>query len=107
MRASLKMMAMAGVVAIGGLLGAGATPAKAQVIVATPGLSVGVGAPLVGGYPGYYGGYPGYYGGAYPGYYGAYPVRPYPYGYARPGYYGGYRGGYGGGYYGHRGGYRR
>jgi hypothetical protein len=94
---------LAGVAVFAGLLGTGAKDAAAQLVVATPGLSVGVGVPPVGLYPGY--GYPPVVG-AYPGYgyppaIGVYPaVRPYPYPYAYrgPGFYGprpyphGYRG---------------
>jgi hypothetical protein len=95
----LRTMLLAGVVALGGLLGTSAGVAKAQVFINTPGFSLGLGVP--GGF------YPGF--GVYPGYglapvYGAYPVVPaYPYVY-RPGFYYGPRpyGPYYGSWYGYR-----
>jgi len=79
-------MTLACGVVLAGLLGAGASDAKAQVVVNTPGLSIGVGVPAVGVYPAPVV-YPSY--GVVP----VYPVQPYPYVYGRPGYYG--RGFYG------------
>lgn len=84
MRRTIKSISLASVLALGGLLAAGATPARAQLFgISTPGFQMSIGG------PGYYG---GYYGG-YPGYYGSYGL-PYS-----GGTYGGYYP-YGGGYYG-------
>jgi len=94
----VRHLTFAGLVALGSLLVAGTRDAKAQLFVATPGFSLGLGAPV--GVPAY-GVYPGYGLGAYPV---PVPVRPYPYAY-------GPRAVYGprpyGPYYGHRPGYRR
>jgi hypothetical protein len=81
MRPKLRTMTWAGVVALGGLWGAGADVAKAQLFVNTPAFSLGVGAPAVGFYPAPV---------VYPSYGVApiYPVRPYPFIYGRPWYYG-------------------
>jgi hypothetical protein len=80
----MRTMTLAGVLALGSLLGTGAGRAQAQLFINTPGFSLGVGAPAVGVYPGY-GVYP--YAppvvAAYP-----VPVRPYPYVVGRPGIYG-------------------
>lgn len=94
MRRTFKSLALAGVLAIGGLTSVGATSAQAQGFAGYPiggaygqgypvgpaygpgyggsgGISTGVGiggypAPIVGGYIGYgYGGFRGGYGGAY------------------------------------------
>lgn len=103
MQPKLRTMALASVVALGGLLGNGARTADAQVIVNTPGFSLGVGTPYVGVYPAY-GVYRGF---GYPPVVAPYPVvRPYGYPYVGPRFYGprpfyGYRRGYG------YGGYRR
>jgi hypothetical protein len=96
MRVGLQTVTLAGVVALARWLGAGARDAKAQLFVSTPRVTVGVGAPMVGLYPGY----PVYP--AYPPVVGLYPVRPYPYvygGFYRPRPYGPY---YGPRYYGYR-----
>jgi hypothetical protein len=97
MRPTLRTWGVAGVVAAGALLGAGASDARAQFFVSTPGFSMGVGAapvmpaPVV-AYPGVP--YPpvvGAYGGVvYPGAaVGVYPVvRPVPYVYRPPVVYG-------------------
>ncbi|WP_406697825.1 hypothetical protein V5E97_03095 [Singulisphaera sp. Ch08] len=109
MRPSLRSLTLTSLVALGGLVSTGAENANAQLVVSTPGVTVGLGTPYV----------------AYPSYapiapvvpltpvYRPIPVRPVPYGYGRPGFYGprpfgprppyGFRDGYGGGY---RGGYR-
>jgi hypothetical protein len=103
MRPNLRTLTLASVVALTALLGTETPQAKAQLVVATPRVSVGIGAPVVGAYPAY----------------GVLPpvvyspvvrpvpvVRPYPYVVARPRIYGPrpyYRHG---GYY-HHGGHRR
>lgn len=109
MRPRLRTLILTSLVAVGGLVSAGAENANAQLVVSTPGVTVGLGNPYV----------------AYPGYvpiapvvpltpvYRPVPVRPRPFVYGRPGFYGprpfgprpyyGYRDGYRGGY---RGGYR-
>jgi hypothetical protein len=103
MQPTMRTLTMTSLVALGGLLSAGASNAKAQLVVSTPGVSVGVGTPFVGAYPGYAPIAP-----VVPvaPVYGAYPIRRYPYAYGRPGFYGprpfGPRP-----YYGYRGGYRR
>jgi hypothetical protein len=91
----LRIITVAGVVVLGGLLGIGAGRAEAQIFINTPGVSLGLGAPAYGLYGGGYGLYPGYgigapLVGAYP-----VPVRPYPYAYGRPGFYGPRYGHYG------------
>ncbi|MFO0953763.1 MAG: hypothetical protein U0835_21930 [Isosphaeraceae bacterium] len=99
MSGTLRGMALAGVLAVGGLLGLGSTPAKAQ--------GFGYGAPYGWGVA------PAYVGGVAPvgGVYGGFgiglgyaPVVPTvrSFGLYGPGYggYGGYRGRYGTGYYG-------
>lgn len=48
---NLRATILAGVAAMGCLLGAGARDAHAQFFVSTPRFSVGVGAPVVGVYP--------------------------------------------------------
>lgn len=92
MRRTLRSVALAGVLAVGGLVGLGTTTARAQ----------GFG----GYYPGGYGGYPGIgygrgCGGGYGGAYGGSPVLRvggYGGGWGYGGYYGGYGSGYGRGY---------
>lgn len=107
---NVRTLTVAGVVALGSLLGTGADQAKAQVVVSTPGFALGVGAPVAPVAPVYPGVGVGVIGApvvAAPVY--GYPVRPYPYGYGY-GYGRGY-GYYGRPYYGHYGyrhyGYRR
>src|SRR4051794_41632978 len=68
MRNAIHRLALAGVLAIGGLTGLGTTSAQAQGFGGYPGGGYG-------GYPG--GGYDGYSGGGYPGGYGSYPVGSY------------------------------
>ncbi|SIO42500.1 hypothetical protein SAMN05444166_4601 [Singulisphaera sp. GP187] len=81
MRSRLRTLTLTSLVALGGLVTAGAENAKAQLIVTTPGVSVGLGTPYA----------------AYPSYapvvpltpvYRPIPVRPLPYVYGRPGFYG-------------------
>jgi len=95
MRRTIKTITLAGLLALGGLLIAGSTPAEAQLFgISVPGFQMSVGG------PGYYGAYPGVYGYGAPyggGYYGGYPyVGSYSsvYGYpgAGVGYYSGYPG---------------
>lgn len=85
MRPRIRTITLAGVAAIGGLIGTGAREARAQVFLSTPGFAVGVGAPVVAPYPVY----PAFGVGVVPPVVGAYPVpvRPYPYVYGRPGFY--------------------
>jgi hypothetical protein len=84
MRPRLQTMTLAGVLALGTLLGTGAGAAKAQLFVSTPGFAVGVGTPVVGAYPVVPAvGFAPPLVAAYP-----VPVRPLPYVYARPGFYG-------------------
>ena len=60
MRTRLRITVLAAVAALAGLLGIGSGEARAQIVVNTPGLSLGVGTPGYGVYPGYpYGAYPG------------------------------------------------
>ena len=107
-----KLRTMVLVGSLGAALWAGgASEARAQVVVATPGLGLSLGSPVGAyGYPGYGYGYPGAYGYGYGGapgmlyggprvYGGGYYNRGYGYGGFRPAYGyrgGGYRGGYGG-----------
>lgn len=102
MRPNLRTLSLASVVALTALLGIETHKARAQLVVATPRLSVGIGAPVVGAYPAY-GVYPPV---VYPPVVTAVPVvRPYPYVVGRPMVYGP-RPYYRHGYY-HHGGYRR
>jgi|GEM_PF-6914634 len=104
MRLKLRSLAVAGAALTVALLVAGAEQARAQLVVSTPGVSVGVGVPAVGVYPGY-GVVPGYGFGYVPPV-AAYPVvRPYPV--YRPGYYGYGPRAYAPAYRGWHGGYRR
>ncbi len=76
MRPKLWTGTLAGALVAGMMLVSGSNEAKAQLVVATPGISVGVGVPTVGVYPSY-GVVPGY---GYAPVYGAYPIaRPVPY----------------------------
>lgn len=109
MRPRLRTLALAGVVALGGLFVTGARDARAQVYINTPGLSLGLGTPYAGVYPsyGYVPAVPLVAAPVVPytyGYSAYYPVRPYVVG--RPAYYGGYRP-YGSYYGPYRHGYRR
>lgn len=84
MRPRLRTLTLTTLVALGGLASAGAENANAQLVVSTPGVTVGLGTPYV----------------AYPSYapiapvvpltpvYRPVPVRPLPYVYGRPGFYG-------------------
>ena len=84
MRPRLRTLTLTSLVALGGLVSAGTKDAKAQLVVSTPGVTVGLGTPYA----------------AYPSYapiapvvpvapvYRPYPVRPLPYAYGRPGFYG-------------------
>lgn len=103
MRPTTRTLIMTSLVALGGLLSLGAGNAEAQLVVTTPGVSVGVGTPYVGAYPGYAPVAPVVPVAPVAPVYSAYPVRPLPYVYGRPRVYGprpyyGYRGGYRGGY---------
>ncbi len=78
MRPRLKTWTLGATLAVATLLAGGPDKAQAQLVVAKPGVSVGVGVPAVGMYPAY--GVAPAYGAVY-----CYPVaRPYPYVY-RPG----------------------
>lgn len=88
MRRTIQTISLAGILALGGLLVAGASPAQAQLFgISTPGFSMSIGGP--GYYGGFYGGYPGAYGYGVPysGYYGGNPYGGGFYrGYGYPGY---------------------
>lgn len=84
MRPRMRTLTLTSLVALGGLLFAGGNDANAQLVVTTPRVTVGVGTPYVGVYPGYAPVAP-----VVPvaPVYDVYPVRPRPYVYGRPGYY--------------------